>query len=179
MTSRRPTRNDGGLPISWLTALKATAAITWRSVVANAGITLLGIGVSLALGYKVGVSPEGIASLTFHWTRPFGSYVAIAQSAATVWAVKRSVEKTLLPPSRKLDLHQSLIATWSFAWRHFVAVFGVASLLYPALRRIGQRPLETFEIGSLVFLAAWTFGPSFLWAVRGMLRAQAKGLGLS
>ena len=168
----------GGLPISWLTALKATAAITWRSLVANAGITLLGIGVSLALGYKVGVSPEG-PGLSFQWTRPFGPYVALAQSAATVWAVKRSVEKTLLPLSGKLDLYQALIATWSFAWRHFVAVFGVAALLYPALRYVGDRPLQNLEIGSLVFLAAWTFGPSFLWAVRGMLRVQAKRLGLS
>lgn len=179
MTSRRPTRNDGGLRISWLTALKATAAITWRSLVANAGITLLGIGFSLALGYTVGVSPQGIAGLSFQWTRPFGSYVALAQIAATVWAVKRSVEKTLLQPGRKLDLSQSLSATWSFAWRHFVAVFGVAALLYPALRHVGERSLQDLEIGSLVFLAAWAFGPSFIWAVRGMLRAQAKRLGLS
>lgn len=166
------------MAITWLTALKATAAITWRSLVANAVITLLGVGVSFALGYKVGVSPDGIAGLSFSWTRPFGSYVAIAQSAATVWAVKRSVEKTLRLPPQKLDLYQALIATWSFAWRHFVAVFGVAALLYPALRRIGERPLEKLEIVALAFLALWTFGPSFLWAVRGMLRAQAKRLGL-
>jgi hypothetical protein len=167
------------LPISWLTALKATAAITWRSLVANLGATLVGIGVSLALGYKVGVSPEGIAGLSFHWTRPFGALVAIAQIAATVWAVKRSVEKTLLRSARKLDLRQSVSATWSFAWRHFVAVFGVATLFYPAIRHIGERPLEALEVGVLAFVAAWTFGPSFIWAVRGMLRAQARVLGLS
>lgn len=166
------------MEISWLSALKATAAITWRSLVANAGITLAGVAVSLASGYEVGVSPEGIAGLSFQWTRPFGSYVAIAQIAATVWAVKRSVEKALLPTPRRLDLYQSSIATWSFAWRHFGAVFGVAALLYPALRHIGERPLENLEIGSLFFLAIWTFGPSFVWAVRGMLRAQAKRLGL-
>jgi hypothetical protein len=179
LTLRGGKRNDGELQISWLTALKATAAITWRSLLANAGITLVGIGVSLALGYKVGVSPEGIAGLAFRWTRPFGSYVAIAQTAATVWAVKRSVEKTVLRSAgRTLDLGESLSATWSFAWRHFVAVFGVAALLYPALRRIGERPLETVEVGALAFLGAWTFGPSFLWAVRGMLRAQAQRLSL-
>jgi hypothetical protein len=166
------------LAITWLTALKATAAITWRSLVANVGITLAGIVLSLALGFKIGVLPGGYASLAFRWTRPFGSYVALAQIAATVWAVKRSVEKTLLQPPRTLDLSQSISATWSFAWRHFVAVFGVAALLYPALRRLGESPLHAVEIGAIAFLAVWTFGPSFLWAVRGMLRAQAKHLGL-
>jgi hypothetical protein len=167
------------LQISWLKALKATAAITLRSLAANACITLAGIGISVALGYEIRVSQEGLAGLSFHWTRPFGSYLAIAQSAATVWAVKRSVEKVLLGPPGKLDLYQSLIATWSFAWRHFVAVFGVAALFYPSLRRLGERPLRTVDIAALCFVAAWTFGPSFLWAVRGMLRAQAKRLGLS
>jgi hypothetical protein len=167
------------LPIPWLTALKATAAITWRSLVANLGITLVGAAVSLALGYKVGVSPEGFAGLSFHWTRPFGALVAIAQIGATVWAVKRAVEITLLRRGRKLDLRESLLATWSFAWRHFVAVFGVAAFLYPALRHIGQRALDHLDIGALVFLAVWTFGPSFIWAVRGMLRSQAKRLGFS
>ena len=166
------------MAITWLTAFKATAAITWRSLVANVGITLLGIGVSLALGYRVSVSPEGIAGLSFQWTRPFGSYVAFAQIAATVWAVKRSVEKTLRP-ARKLGLTQALSATWSFAWRHFVAVFGVAALLYPAIRYASGLPYQPVEIGALVFLALWTFGPSFIWAVRGMLRAQSKRLGLS
>lgn len=179
MTSPRPKRNYGELAISWLTALKATAAITWRSLVANVCITLAGIAVSLALGYEIRVSPTGIAGLAFKWTRPFGSLVAIAQIAATVWAVKRSVEKMLLQSQRKLDLRQSISATWSFAWRHFVAVFGVAALFYPAIRHVGERPLRGLEIAALVFLAVWTFGPSFLWAVRGMLRAQAKVLGLS
>jgi hypothetical protein len=169
----------GELPISWLTALKATAAISWRSLVANVAITLLGIGVSLALGYEIRVSPGAVVGLSFQWTRPFGSYVAIAQIAATVWAVKRSVEKTLLRRPAQLNLTQSLSATWSFAWRHFVAVFGVAALFYPAMARLGQRPLRALDVAALVFLAAWTFGPSFLWAVRGMLRTQAKHLGLS
>ncbi|MDA0204578.1 MAG: hypothetical protein O3A53_17460 [Acidobacteria bacterium] len=164
------------MAITWLTAFKATAAITWRSLVANVCITLLGIGVSLALGYKVGVSPEGVAGLSFQWTRPFGSYVAIAQSAATVWAVKRSVEVTLLQRRRKLDLIQSISATWSFAWRHCVAVFGVAALFYPAIRHVGERRPQDLEIAVLAFLAAWTFGPSFIWAVRGMLRAQSQSL---
>jgi hypothetical protein len=105
--------------------------------------------------------------------------VAIAQIVATVWAVKRSVEKTLLRRPAKLNLTQSLSATWSFAWRHFVAVFGVAALFYPSMRRLGERPLRALDIAALVFLAAWIFGPSFLWAVRGMLRSQAKHLGLS
>jgi len=165
--------------IPWLTALKATAAITWRSLVANVGITLAGIAISLAVGYEIRVTPEGIAGLAFKWTRPFGSMVAIAQIAATVWAVKRSVEITLLQRSRKLSVTQGVSATWSFAWRHFVAVFGVAVLFYPSMRRLGERPLRTLDITALVFVAVWTFGPSFLWAVRGMLRSQAKHLGLA
>ncbi len=167
------------MPIRWLTTLKATAAITWRSLVANVGITLLGIILSLAFGFKIGVLPDGYASLTFRWSRPFGSYVALAQIAATVWAVKRSVELTLLRPPLKLNLSQAVSATWSFAWRHFVAVFGVAVLFYPSMRRLGERPLRTLDIAALVFVAAWTFGPSFLWAVRGMLRSQARHLGVS
>lgn len=178
LTSRRPKRNDGGVPITWLTALKATAGITWRSLVANAAITLLGIGVSLAMGYEIRVSSPSAVSLSFQWTRPFGSYIAIAQIAATVWAVKRAVEKALLRPPARLTLTQSLAATWSFAWRHFVAVFGVAALFYPSMRRLSDGPLGTLDIAALAFLAAWTFGPSFLWAVRGMLRTQAKNLGL-
>lgn len=167
------------MAIPWLSALKAAAAITWRSLLANLCITLAGIAVSLALGYKIEVLSQGLANLTFHWTRPFGSLVALAQIAATVWAVKRSVEKTLLARPRKLNLIQSLSATWSFAWRHFVAVFGVAALLYPFIRPLGGPPLAPLELGALALLALWTFGPSFIWAVRGMLRAQAHSLGLS
>lgn len=169
----------GCVPITWLTALKGTAAITWRSLVANVVITLFGIGVSLVLGYEIRVLPASAVSLSFEWSQPFGSYVAIAQVVATVWAVKRSVEITLLRPSGKLNLTQSLFATWSFAWRHFVVVFGVAALFYPSMRRLGDRPLRGLDIAALVFLAAWAFGPSFLWAVRGMLRSQAKHLGPS
>lgn len=178
MTSRSPKRNYGGLAIPWFTALKATAAITWRSLVANVCITLVGIGLSLALGYEIRVAPDGIASLAFRWTKPFGGLVGIAQIAATVWAVKRAVEKTLLRSGRRLNLRQSVSATWSFAWRHFVAVFGVAVLFYPSLTRLGERPLRNLDVAALVFVAFWTFGPSFLWAVRGMLRSQAKHLGL-
>lgn len=164
------------MPITWLTALKATAGITWRSLAANMAITMLGVGVSLALGYEIRVLPDSAVSLSLHWAQPFGSYVAVAQLAATVWAVKRSVEATLLRRSAKLNLAQALLATWSFAWRHFVAVFGVAALFYPSMRRLDESPLRSLDVAAIVFLAVWTFGPSFLWAVRGMLRTQAKHL---
>jgi hypothetical protein len=167
------------LAITWLTAFKATAAITWRSLVANLGITLVGIVVSLSLGYEVGVLPEGYGNLTFRWIRPFGSYVAIAQIAATVWAVKRSVELTLLLPQAKLAIRQAVSATWSFAWRHFVGVSAAAALAYVPMRIFGKDPMNPLEVSALVLLALWTFGPSFVWAVRGMLRAQSQSLGLS
>ena len=167
------------MAISWLTALKATAAITWRSLVANIGITLAGIAVSLALGLEIGVLPEGYANLTFRWSRPFGSYVALAQIAATVWAVKRSVEVTLLQDRSKLNIYQAISATWSFSWRHFVAVSSAAAFAYLPMRFLGGCLAAALETSALVLLALWTFGPSFLWAVRGMLRAQAQRLGLS
>jgi hypothetical protein len=167
------------LAITWLTALKATAAITWRSLIANVCITLLGIAASLFLGYKIGVLPDGVASLSFQWSRPFASYVALAQIAATVWAVKRSVEVTLLQPPRKLNLYEAVSATWSFAWRHFVAVSAVGTLAYAPMRYLGGDLAASLETSALVLLALWTFGPSFIWAVRGMLRAQARRLDLS
>ena len=166
------------MAITWLTAFKATAAITWRSLVANLGITLVGIVASLSLGYEIVVLPEGYANLTLRWSRPFGSYVAIAQLAATVWAVKRSVELTL-PPKARLGIRQAVSATWSFAWRHFVAVSAAAALAYVPMRTFGKDPMNPLEVSALVLLALWTFGPSFVWAVRGMLRAQSQSLGLS
>jgi hypothetical protein len=167
------------LAISWLTALKATAAITWRSLVANICITLAGIAGSLLLGFNLHVLPVGFAGLTFQWSRPFGAFIAVAQIAATVWAVKRAVEVTLLSPPRKLDLTQALSATWSFAWRDFVAVFGGAAIVYFPIRLFREEPLPVFDLAAILLLALWTFGPSFVWAVRGMLRAQSQALGLS
>jgi hypothetical protein len=154
-------------------ALKATAAITWRSLVANAGILLAAIAVSLALGLEIGVQPGGLTGLIFTWSRPFGAYVAIAQLLATIWAVRRAVEITFISPPTRLSLYASVGATWSFAWRHFVAVFGVAALLYLPFYFSTAGPLQT---PALAVLALWSFGPSFVWAVRGMLRAEAHRL---
>lgn len=152
-------------------ALKAAAAITWRSLVANLCIVVGAIGVSLLFGLEIGVHTDGLASLTFEWTRPFGTYVAIAQIVATIWAVKRAVEISFPTRPSRLSLSESVAATWSFAWRHFVAVFGVAAILYLPVQRLEPGLLRT---ATLVFLAVWSFGPSFLWAVRGMLRVEAK-----
>ncbi len=146
-------------------ALKAAAAITWRSLLANFLIVLAAIVVSLASGLNVGVRPTGATGLAVEWSGAFGAYVGIAQAIATVWAVKRAVEVTL--PIQQLPVPSAVRATWSFAWRHFVAVFGVATLLYyPARNR--EDGVHTF---ALTVLALWTFGPSFLWAVRNMLRS--------
>lgn len=159
------------MPVTWLMALKAAAAITWRSLVANLGIVVAAILVSLLCGLEIGVHSDGMASLSFEWSRPFGTYVAIAQVFATVWAVKRSVEIAFPTPALKLSLTESAAATWSFAWRHFIAVFGVAAILYLPIQRLEPSLLRT---ATLAFLAVWSVGPSFLWAVRGMLRVEAK-----
>lgn len=172
MTWQRSSRNYGKLPITWLKAFQAAAAITWRSLAANICIVLTAIALSLALGLEIGVHPGGITNLAFEWTRPFGAYVGVAQTAATVWAVKRAVEISLRTSSRPLTPLEALSATWSFAWRHFIAVFGVASLLYIPFRISPDGPLEWLKAPALAVLAVWTFGPSFVWAVRGMLRTQ-------
>ncbi len=162
------------MPVTWIIAFRAAAAITWRSLAANLCIVLSAIAVSLVAGLEIGVQVTGLTSLALEWSDPFGAYVAIAQLGATVWAVKRAVEVSLATAPHLLSLSEALGATWSFAWRHFVGVFGAAALLYLPVQLVSDGALDALETPALALLAIWSFGPSFVWAVRGMLRVEAQ-----